>query len=93
MRAIKLKKKHYWDLEQLMYDCDVVTGNTANPSAVFASPATLRIMHRTIAKMFKKDYPHITKKLLDLSVGYYMLNLSPVEFYGIKDGWVLVENG
>ena len=91
MKSLKLKKVHYWDLEKLMDDCEVVDGDKANPSLVFVNELTLRVMRKTITEKYKKQDPHLSKKYIDYSVSMYMLNLAPDTSNAIKDGYCIVE--
>ena len=92
MKTVKLRKKHYSDLAQLMRDCGVVDekNKSANPSIVFANPSDLKKMRKELRTVIKKQYPNITKKGIDFAVECEMLNLSPNECEGIKEGWVVV---
>jgi hypothetical protein len=96
MKSLKLKAKHYKDLEQLLVDAGAVNKKTnrAFPSHIYVSSEDMKKMNREITKLFKKEYPYVNPKKLQASVGMHMLNLSPNDSLGkvIKAGYALVDN-
>ena len=77
MKIIKLSKKDYYDLPNLLIKVGLVKGTTANPSLLFVNKQTLKRMQNEYAKRLKKQNPYISKKALAISVGMEFLNLGP----------------
>ena len=93
MKVVKLKSKHYRDLEQLLRDAGAVVGTQAFPSDVYCSREDIKKMEKAIMKEFKKEYPYVRATKLKSSVAMHMLNLSPNESLAdaIRPGYVLVD--
>lgn len=90
MKAFKLKKKHYTDLEQLNRDAGLVEGNSARPSDMYVNSATYKKMKKEMIGLGMKKRTY-SKRDVIVSVGFAMLNLAPAINEGVKDGWVVVK--
>ena len=92
MKKLKLKKIHYRNLPELMRDCGVVKGSSADPSRVFAHPKDLDKMRIAIAAQYRKEHKYCSKRHVEFCVSYEMLNLSPVEDKNVNPGYVNIVN-
>ena len=90
MKIIKLRTAHYKDMEKLMYDCQVVDGNHADPGRVLVNPIDLKKMEKEAYNISKKESPWRSKKAHKTAVGYHMLNISPRECKAVVPGFALV---
>ncbi len=93
MTAIKLNKRCYSNLEYLMHYAGATQDNNAFPSHVYASGVDYKLMQKCCARAARKEYPKASTRLVEYSVGMYMLNLGPNTSLGnaIRPGWVLVD--
>lgn len=94
MKSIKLTSKMYSDLSLMMRELGASDGDSAYPSHVYVNNSTFKKIEQAITKQYKKEYPYISDRKLQSSVGFHMLNLSPstVEGSGLKDGYALVDD-
>lgn len=92
MKIIKLSKKDYYDLANLLNRVGLVSGNEAQPDLVFVNNITLKRMKNEYAKKLKKQNPYISKRVLNYSVGMEFLNLGPAVLSN-KNGGNKIPNG
>jgi hypothetical protein len=91
MKAIKIKNAEYADMTKLLNRAGLVQGNQAYPQNIFVSKKTYKKITQAISKQYRKEYPGIYAKKLQVSVGMYLLNLGPVVVdTGIELGYALV---
>lgn len=95
MRIIKLKKKHYGNLESLLRDAKLVNEekNIAYPSNIFVAEVDYRKIRSTITKLFKKQYSYLNPIRLRSGVEMHLLNLGPNQSLekAIKPGFAVVK--
>jgi hypothetical protein len=92
MKIFKMKKRYYGDLEFMYKDLGLIKDNAVDPTKVFVSKKDQKLIEKTIAQKFKKQYPYVRKQKLESSVGLYLLNLAPsgkLETV-LKDGFIVV---
>lgn len=94
MKAHKIKlndlknlTKFYKKVEALSLD-----NKRAFVSYVYISPKAEQYLMKITRQAFKKEYPNISKRALDSSVGMYLLNLSPRCLKGLPDNLVIVDD-
>lgn len=94
MKAFKIKKSEYGNLEKFLNRIGAVSKNQAFPSDVFISEKTAKLFKIEYMKLAKKEYPYLKKQRLQNIVSMEWLNLGPYEVPGdaIKTGYVLVDN-
>jgi hypothetical protein len=91
IKTIKLKKKHYSNLEQLLRDAGLVEENEAKPWNLFVNKKTYKLITQEITKAYKKEFPYVNTNKLKSSVAMYMLNLAPSINDGVKDGYGIIK--
>ena len=94
MKAEKLKLTELKDLPKLYKRLGAITKDNrqAFVSYVYISPKAEQYLMKVTRQAFKKEYPYISKRALDSSVGMYLLNLSPRCLKGLPDNLVIVDD-
>lgn len=95
MKIIKLKKTYLnLTLESLLTKLGLTNGTIAYPERLHLSKEDAKTLKKNIEKKFKKENPHISKKVLDTSVGMYWLNLGPSHLLSdaIRPGYAIIVN-
>jgi hypothetical protein len=79
MKIIKLKKTDYSNMGQLLKRVGLVDTDTnvANPDRLVVNEATYAEIKRAITRIYKEEYPYLSKSKIEYSVGGYLLNLGP----------------
>lgn len=93
LKILKLKKIHFYNLEQLLRDANLVEGLTAYPERIYISEVDFKKMRKEITRYYKKQYPYIPVSDLRSDIELYMLNLSPstVIDKAIKPGYAIIK--
>jgi len=92
MKIIKLTKKDYVNLEHLLKRVGLVREKLAFPNNIFVNASTYRRIKQEHTKLVKKITPNATKKRIDYSVGFELLNLGP-SVLSNKEGGNNLPNG
>lgn len=88
MKIIKIKQCEYSNLEALLTRAGLVDKKLgiANPSRIQISTNTYRIFKKHIRAAFKKDHPQLSRRQVEVSVGFYLLDLGPAVIPNAENG-------
>lgn len=95
MEIVKIKKTDLnLTLEKLLNKFGLVKDNRAYPERLCLSKEDEKILRKNIEQKFKKDFPKLSKKALQTSVGMYWLNLGPSSRLdqAIRPGYAIILN-
>jgi len=92
MRVYKIKRAEFKNIGSMLKRIGATIDNQAYPQFTYVSKKTYSKMQRIIGLEFKKEYPGISDRKLELAVGMHLLNWGPVECEGILTDMILVDN-
>lgn len=87
----KLTAKMLKDPATLLRSVHAVTNDNAYPQHVYVCKQDYNKIVSNLRKLLKKQSPYASKRVIETTIGFEMLNLGPNTSNGVKPGYVIVD--